>query len=62
MGGECKKVVCDSPMLRNHHDALARTDLNLLRDFAKAKDEGLFTDEEFRAIKWEIFGLSSVKG
>lgn len=58
MDDDCRKLICDCSLIENHCYSLLDSRLSFLREFAKAKEDGLFTDEEFRAIKWKLFGLS----
>lgn len=61
MSDDSRKVVCDCSLIEHHSYSLLDSRLSFLREFAKAKEDGLFTDEEFRAIKWKLFGLSYAK-
>lgn len=58
MDDDCKRLICDCSLVENHCYSLLDNRLRFLRDFAKAKEDGLLTDEEFRAIKWKLFDLS----
>lgn len=58
MDGTYWKVECKSTLLDGGYEELTAKRLRMLREFAKAKEEGLFTEDEFRAIKWRIFDIS----